>query len=52
MFYAGATYVNEANMMRTYDWTGATRLADAALAKRPAPCFDSTTSRAATATDT
>jgi len=37
MFYAGAPYVNHANMNRTYDWAGATAFADAALALSPRP---------------
>lgn len=37
MFYAGASYVNHANLNRTYDWAAATRLADAALALSPRP---------------
>ncbi|WP_075213998.1 4-hydroxyphenylacetate 3-hydroxylase family protein [Mongoliimonas terrestris] len=37
MFYAGASYVNHANVNRTYDWSAATALADAALALSPRP---------------
>jgi 4-hydroxyphenylacetate 3-monooxygenase len=31
MFYGGATFVNHANMVRTYDWRSADALVDAAL---------------------
>ncbi|MFO1149471.1 MAG: 4-hydroxyphenylacetate 3-hydroxylase N-terminal domain-containing protein [Alsobacter sp.] len=37
MFYAGASYVNHANLTRTYDWTAAARLVDDALALTPRP---------------
>ncbi|MBH0239114.1 4-hydroxyphenylacetate 3-hydroxylase family protein [Methylobrevis albus] len=39
MFYAGASYVNHANVNRTYDWSAATALADEALALSPRPAF-------------
>ncbi len=35
MFYAGASYVNHANLTRTYDWSAAARLVDDALALDP-----------------
>jgi 4-hydroxyphenylacetate 3-monooxygenase len=35
MFYAGASYVNHANLTRTYDWSAAARLVDEALALAP-----------------
>jgi 4-hydroxyphenylacetate 3-monooxygenase len=37
MFYAGASYVNLANMARTYDWAAAAGLASAALALSTPP---------------
>lgn len=37
MFYAGASYVNHAHMMRTYDWDAARRLIEGVL---PTPATD------------